>query len=441
LPTTKKILLLTPTVRKFTTWNVLFFLILILIVNVIFIFITVFILHSGIDKRISHEIDNVIATLEIKDTVINIVDFRELNEHSFNSVEDGSFFLQVYDLRGNILISSNNLKEYEVIPLFYDVEQNEIKYSDLDLGEDRLRMGYKSLQNERGDEVAILQLVTFETELKTIRDKHIEFNLNLLPGLILIVIVVSIFIAKKSFKPINYIIETAERISAKKLSSRIVYETKSGDELGRLRDTLNGLFDRIESYVNQLSQFTDHASHQLMNPLTAVKTELEFILKHDRSTEEYKHETNKTVFNLTKLIKSNIPSEIDSHLIKMELVDDIYIRGDSGKFLMVIENLVDNAVKYSLNNEPVTISLGEKDNEVEFIVEDKGIGIKPMEKGQIFNKFYRGKASETVGIKGHGLGLSLVKTILLEMGATIKIEDNLPTGSRFIVKIKALKMD
>jgi signal transduction histidine kinase len=326
------------------------------------------------------------------------------------------------------------------------------------------------LRNERGDEVAILQLVTFETELKTIRDKHIELNLYFLPGLILIVIVVSIFIAKRNFKPINYIIETAERISAKKLSSRIVYETKNGDELGRLRDTLNGLFDRIESYVNQLSQFTDHASHQLMNPLTAAKTELEFILKHDRTTEDYKqslkqllaqtdhmvkivrtllmlskqereYEKNKTVFNLTKLIKTKIPSEIDSHTIKIEVKGDIYIRGDSDKFLMVIENLVDNAVKYSLNGEPVTIKLSEKDDDVELIVEDNGIGIKPMEKSQIFDKFYRGKASETIGIKGYGLGLSLVKTILLEMGANIKIEDNLPKGTRFIITIKALKMD
>jgi signal transduction histidine kinase len=435
-----------------------------------FIIITVYILHSVIDKRITHEIDKVIATLEIKDSVIKIIDFSELSEHSFNSIEDGSFFLQVYDLRGNILISSNNLKHYDVIPFIYDVEPNEVKFSDLDVGEDRLRMGCQSLPNERGDEVAILQLVTFETELKTIRDKHIEFNLYLLPGLILIVIVVSILIAKKSFKPINYIIETAERISAKKLSSRIVYETKSGDELGRLRDTLNGLFDRIESYVNQLSQFTDHASHQLMNPLTAVKTELEFILKHDRTTEEYKQslkqlleqsdhmvkivrtlllltkqekgtETNKTVFNLSKLIKSNIPSEIQSHLIKIEVADDIYIRGDSEKFLMVIANLVDNAVKYSLNKEPVTVKLEEKDDYIELIIEDNGIGIEPMEKSQVFNKFYRGKASETIGIKGHGLGLSLVKTILLEMGANIKIEDNLPKGSRFIVTIKALKMD
>jgi len=293
--------------------------------------------------------------------------------------------------------------------------------------------------------------------------------LFLLPGLILIVIIVSIFIAKKSFKPINNIIEIAERISAKRLSSRIVYETKNGDELGRLRDTLNGLFDRIESYVNQLSQFTDHASHQLMNPLTAVKAELEFILKHDRTTDDYKqslmqllsqtdnmvkivrtllllskqeqeNESNKTVFNLSKLIKSTVPSEKDSHLIKMELADDIYIRGDSEKFLMVIENLVDNAVKYSLNNEPVTIKLSEKNDEVELIIEDNGIGIKPKEKRQIFNKFYRGKAPEKIGIKGHGLGLSLVKTILLEMAANIKIEDNLPTGSRFIVTIKALQM-
>ena len=119
-----------------------------------FIFITVFILHSGIDKRIAHEMNKVIATLEIKDSGINILDFSELNEQSFNTISDGSFFLQIYNLEGNILISSNNLKEYKVIPLFYDVESNEIKFSDLDVGEDRLRMGYKSLQNNRSNNYA-----------------------------------------------------------------------------------------------------------------------------------------------------------------------------------------------------------------------------------------------------------------------------------------------
>lgn len=469
MPNNQKIPFLTPTVKKFTAWNVIIFLILILLVNVMFIFIAVFILHSAIDKRLEHEIEKVSATIEIKDSVINIIDFSEINEPDFNTITEASLFLQIYDLNGNILISSNNLANYSSIPVDLNILQDDVTFSDLSVGEDRLRIGYSLLYNQKQEKIAILQLATFENELRVIREKMILFNLFLLPGLILLVIIASVILAKKSFKPINNIIETADRISAKSLTSRIEYETKHGDELGRLRDTLNGLFDRIESHVNQLSQFTDHASHQLMNPLTAIKTELEFILKKDRPTDEYKHSLSqlltqtdhmikivrtllllskqdtdgnykKAIFNLSKLIKANVPEQINSHKIKIDVEDDIYIKGDSEKFLIVVENLVDNAVKYSPEKETVFLKLKTKNDEIELIVEDYGLGIDAAEKEKIFDRFYRGSTSEKIGIRGYGLGLSLVKTILMEMGASIRIEDNDPNGSKFIITIKALNI-
>lgn len=469
LPNNQKIPFLTPTVKKFTAWNVFLFLILILLVNVIFIFITVYILHSGIDKHLQHEIENLVTTLEVEDSVINIIDFSELNERSFNTVSDASFFLQIYDLSGNILISSNNMNEFGHIPFEFDITEDDYTFMDVGVGDNRLRTGFIHLKNDDGIVTAILQLSAFENELRFIRNKMIVFNLFLLPGIILIVIIASIFLAKKSFKPINKIIETAEQISAKSLTARIEYDADPNDELGRLRDTLNGLFDSIESYVNQLSQFTDQASHQLMNPLTAVKTELEFILKKDRSAEEYKQslkqlliqsdhmvkivrtllllskqdkdkDSSKTIFNLSKMIKSKVPAKLDSHSINIQVEEDIYIKGDQEKFLMVLENLVDNAIKYSPGKDAVSVKLQSNGEYIELIVEDYGIGIDKNEKDKIFERFYRSRNSEEMGIKGYGLGLSLVKTILLEMGAKIKIEENHPSGSRFIITIKALNI-
>ena len=435
-----------------------------------FISVAVYILHSGIDKHLSHEIEKVIATIEVKDTVINIIDFSELNEKDFNTISENSFFLQIYDQDGNILISSNNLKKYGTIPIKLDVVDGDFSYEDIELGEDRFRTGYLQLRNDMGEAVAILQLAMFENELRFIRNKMIMFNLFLLPGIIIIVIIASVILAKKNFKPINTIINTAERISAKSLESRIEYNANPNDELGRLRDTLNGLFNRIESYVNQLSQFTDHASHQLMNPLTAAKTELEFILKKDRTPEEYRQslkqllvqtdnmirivrtllmlskqdtakEPKKTIFNLSKLLQSIVPSQINTHQIKKQIENDIYVKGDSEKFSMVLENLIDNAVKYSPDNEMVKVILQSNDENVELKIEDKGIGIEDSEKENIFDRFYRSKIPEMMGVRGYGLGLSLVKTILEEMGAKIRIEDNHPTGSKFIITIKALKIE
>ena len=113
---------LTPTVKRFTTWNVLFFLILLLAINVMFIFIAVFILHSGIDKQLNHEIEKIIATLEIQGREIKIIDYSELDEPDFNSISDASLFLQIYNHNNQILISSNNLNEYQPIPLEFDIK-------------------------------------------------------------------------------------------------------------------------------------------------------------------------------------------------------------------------------------------------------------------------------------------------------------------------------
>ena len=94
----------------------------------------------------------------------------------------------------------------------------------------------------------------------------------------------------------------AENITPNNLTSRIKYNAHLQDELGRLRDTLNNLFTRLEVQINQISQFTDNASHQLMTPLTALKTELKYILKRERKPEEYKNTLNMLNVQTDKLI-------------------------------------------------------------------------------------------------------------------------------------------
>ena len=108
---------------------------------------------------------------------------------------------------------------------------------------------------------------------------------------------------------------------------------------------------------------------------------------------------------------------------------------------MVIENLVDNAVKYSPNNKEVNVTLRQNGDNIELIVADNGIGINNLDKKRIFDRFYRSGDSEKIGIKGYGLGLSLVKTILDEMEAEIKVENNEPSGSKFIIVLKAIKFE
>jgi len=271
------------------------------------------------------------------------------------------------------------------------------------------------------------------------------------------------------FSPVNKIIKTAETISAGNLNTRIDYKAKPEDELGRLRDTLNQLFDRIEVNINQLSQFTDHAAHQMMNPLTAVKTELEYILKKERSADEYKEALNKlliqtdqmikivrtllmiskqdntsdnsqSVFNISNLIQKIIVTEFSKDNIQSSVEKEVYVRGDTDKFHIVVENLVGNAIKYSNNDKMVSISLTKDDTFANLIIKDNGIGISDFDKEKVFDRFYRSEKAEKLGIKGYGLGLSLVKLLIEEAGGKISIKDNEPGGTIFIVTLPHLAL-
>lgn len=186
-------------------------------------------------------------------------------------------------------------------------------------------------------------------------EKIVIFNLFNLPFILLIIVLVSIFLAKKSYSPLNKVISIAENISANNLKARIEIEAHPQDELGRLRDTLNNLFTRLEVQINQISQFTDNASHQLMTPLTALKTELEYILKKDRTSDEYKEtlimlnaqtdkminiiksllilaryssnlELQKNVFNISRFIEDLVKPVFGNHNVEYEITNDLYLR-------------------------------------------------------------------------------------------------------------------
>ena len=459
----------TDTIKRFTTWNVLVFLLIILLFNIFLIIVISYTLHQSIDIRLKHEMENIIASLDISDSSIIITDFSEFNEPDLAGITETPYFLQIYTIDGEVLITSKNLKYYKNIPIETEDDFLSFIFKDIDVDNDNLRAGFISLLSDKGKRVAVLQLATFEKQFEAVYNNLVTFNLYSFPMLIIIIIFASIFLARKSVAPINKIITTAERISAGNLNTRIDYKAKPDDELGRLRDTLNQLFDRIEANINQLSQFTDHASHQMMNPLTAVKTELEYILKKERSDNEYREALNKlliqtdqmikivrtllmiskqdnnndksqSVFNFSNLIQNIIVTEFAKDNIQSSIEKEVYVRGDTDKFYIVVENLVDNAIKYSNGDKMVSVTLTKDGSVANLIVKDNGIGISDIDKEKVFDRFYRSEKAEKLGIKGYGLGLSLVKLLIEEAGGNISIKDNEPGGTIFIVTLPYLAL-
>ncbi|WP_376793091.1 ATP-binding protein [Thermoflexus sp.] len=109
--------------------------------------------------------------------------------------------------------------------------------------------------------------------------------------------------------------------------------------------------------------------------------------------------------------------------------------GDPIWLRRAITNLIDNAIKYTPAGGIISLGLCEQDQEILIWVKDSGIGIAPADQARIFEKFYRVRRKETAHVKGSGLGLALVKSIVEWHGGRIWVESQLGQGSTFYLAI------
>jgi hypothetical protein len=148
------------------------------------------------------------------------------------------------------------------------------------------------------------------------------------------------------------------------------------------------------------------------------------------------HSVTKEEVDLSELTLSCVSDfkiRYPQRLFKEEIAAEVYVMGDSVLLQMAINNLIDNALKYSPKESAITIVLRPQQKQVSLRIIDEGKGIDLMEKKKIFEKFYRIGNKATKEAKGTGLGLYLTKKIALQHGASIFVVDNTPTGSNFTI--------
>jgi len=114
---------------------------------------------------------------------------------------------------------------------------------------------------------------------------------------------------------------------------------------------------------------------------------------------------------------------------------DVYVIGDKLLLQMAVNNLVDNAIKYSPKSSPVIIGIEEKED-ILLTITDEGTGIMDEDKKKVFEKFYRAGNVATKSAKGTGLGLYLTFKIIKAHHGNITISDHFPYGSVFTIHLK-----
>lgn len=272
-------------------------------------------------------------------------------------------------------------------------------------------------------------------------------------------------LARQAMEPVSIISRKLAKITSDNLNERVDVP-RTSDELEELVTTFNSLFDRISEAFTRERQFIGDVAHELKTPVATLRSGIELALSKNRTNGEYKQTLSETLIDVNRLsttIKnildlawlgaenahleerhfdlSVVITELKEIAIKLASEKHISIKGyiESGisvvgmedKINRAILNVIDNAIKYTPQDETVSISLRKKGKMAIVDVKDTGIGISEKDIAHIFERFYRGsKAAKTVG---SGLGLAIAQGIIQAHGGEIKILSTLGKGTTVII--------
>ena len=288
------------------------------------------------------------------------------------------------------------------------------------------------------------------------------------PILLLLLLLGANVILDRILNPIKEITKTANDICIGKLDKTLPVPTQN-DEIQELVKAFNSMVIRLKSGIEMMERFNSDVSHELKTPLTVLKGELEIALRKDRDIEYYKN-TIKTALNevnylidmveemliftkldseanknenikvdemvLNLLSKFSKKAKLKNINIEIKKLDMCELHTNPILLQTTFVNIIDNAIKYTPENKNIYIFLINKDKEIEFIVEDEGIGISKEDIKNITDRFYRSELSRNREIKGFGLGLSIVKKCLEILNGDIFIESELNKGTKIKIVIK-----
>jgi signal transduction histidine kinase len=109
------------------------------------------------------------------------------------------------------------------------------------------------------------------------------------------------------------------------------------------------------------------------------------------------------------------------------------VRADREALALAIRNLIDNALKYSPDTAPVSVSMATDERQVRIAIEDAGPGISPTEQREVFQRFVRGAAARAMNVTGTGIGLAIASDIVKAHGGNVTVESVLQRGSTFTI--------
>ena len=247
-------------------------------------------------------------------------------------------------------------------------------------------------------------------------------------------------------------------------------------EIKEINDALNRMRSRLHALELQKSSFIRHISHELKTPLAAIREGTELIydnsvgpLNNDQQeiTKIIRNSTTRLQRLIEELLDFNIVldstslqdketinlSELIEQVLNDRILDikrkniriekdyiNITIESNVKQLNVIIDNLLSNAIKYSPENGVLTIAAVMSDYQLVFSVSDQGDGIEDYQQAKVFDAFYQGIPAKDYNIKSSGLGLTIVKELLMRLNGDITLisQTEPPSGTTMKIILKSV---
>lgn len=326
------------------------------------------------------------------------------------------------------------------------------------------------INNPNDKSVIGIMVLSFSLkDMKLIFDKVLYTSYILITILSVFILILGILYASHLSKPMTRLAKAIDKVSEGNTDEFVVL--KGYTELESIGISFNKMLARAKKLEGSRQEFVSNVSHELKTPMTSIKVLADTLLDHpDATLEMYKEfmvdinneieRENKIINDLLSLVKldrktgaMNVAltdlNELLEQILKrltpiakaknIELIFESFrsvkAEVDEVKLSLAISNLIENAIKYNVEDGFVRVSLN-ADHKFFFIkVSDSGIGISEEYQDQIFERFYRVDKARSRGTGGTGLGLSITKNVILMHNGEIRLYSKEDEGSTFTVRI------
>ena len=283
-----------------------------------------------------------------------------------------------------------------------------------------------------------------------------------IPFTLLLMMLGAWWLSGGALKPIKHLTETIRRVNAKGLNQRTSV-TDLDVEFVELVQVFNQMMERLERSFLQSSRFSADAAHELKTPLAILQGELELALQNTETGSTMQQTLSNLLDEVCRLSSitrkllllsladagrmsiqqveinfSQILYEIAEDVeilapelsLKLDIIPDLKILGDRELLTQVLQNLINNAIKYnSPNNSPNNLSSGWiqiqtkiKGKSLFVTISNSSQDISISDRDRIFDRFHRADLARNRGVEGFGLGLSLSREIAIAHYGNLKLE-------------------